>query len=253
MKKFIEKNKVLLLIVLLMLLLVTLVGLLFGINTKKANSPKEVNEKNYSFQYDPTWKIEELKEQEVKLLHKKSKGELKVTIQELEEEIQYHSVEEIFDDVFYNMQQQNKNYKLLYKEKEKITKNKLNGYKLLLESDSHQVEVLFYKQGNKIVLLSYEAPHEYFDILLDSATPILNSFCLNEQKFDVTTKINLETKKITYTEEKNLVNLLNEQKQEQIASNHYLVNYSIPNSFHTTEYNSKEGKYRLEGLPAGTS
>ena len=253
MKYFIEKNKVILLVLFLILVFAIIVGIIFLAISNKSNKINHINEKNYSFYYDNTWKTEELEQNEIKLLHKKSNSELNIKINELNDEIQYKSLDEILDNLLYNIEEQNKNYKLLNKEDVNITKNNLKGYKILFENNDNQVEICLYKQGNKVVIFIYEATYEYFDILLDSTNTIINSFSLNEQKFDVTSSIDLKTKQIEYSEQEKIVSMLQEEKQEEICDKNYLVNYSIPSNFDSTYYSSKDANFTFKDLPSGTS
>ncbi len=91
-----------------------------------------------------------------------------------------------------------------------------------------------------------------FDILLDSVNSIIYNFSIKEQVFNVTTSIKLETKEISYTEQEDISNLLNDTRKEEIASSNYLVNYSIPNNFKAIDYDTKYGSYRFENLSMGT-
>ena len=232
MKKFIEKNKILLIIFILFIIL--LGGIIF-ICVNGNTKVYEFNNKDYSFRYDSTWKISKETEGLLKLLHKKSGSELNIRINELEENLQYKSIEELFDTTLYNIQEQNKDYKLLYKENVNLTKNNLNGYKVLFENENNEVEICMYKQGSKLVLITYEADYENFDILLDSANNIIYSFSLAEQKFNVQASINLETKPITYVKEENIIKLLKNVKQVEVTNENYLVKCLIPDNFKNDE------------------
>lgn len=247
MKSFLNKYKILLLVILITITvgIVTYVIYINISNTKIKN----INKDNYSFQYDNTWKITKQEQLEIKLLHKKSDSQLDIRITELKDEMQYKTLDEIFDNLLYNIQEQNKDYKLLYKENTKITKNNINGYKLLFEADETQVAIYFYKQGNKLIAFTYEATYSYFDILLDSVNSIIYNFSVNEQDFNVVTNIELETKDINYTEQKEIQEQLKETKDDEIVAENYLVNYSIPSNFKSTGYNTKSANYKFENLP----
>ena len=213
---------------------------------RKKNIINIVNKENYSFQYDNTWKIEKQNELEIQLVHKKSNSELEIKIDELETEMQYKTIDEIFDSFLYNVQNQNENYKLIYKEKAKITNQNIDGYKILFENEEKQVAIVLYKQGDKLISFIYEAKYEYFDMLLDSVNGIIYSFKAKEQKFDVKSYINLETQEIEYTKQPEVSNILENAKDCQISSNNYLVEYSIPDNFKLTDYDSKKGIYKFD-------
>lgn len=251
MKEFLIKNKKIVLTILITLIIV-IVGILiyfiYGYFNNK-NKIHEISNNNYSFQYDSTWKIDKNNEMETSLIHKKSKSKLEIKISELEDELQYKTIDEIFDSLLYNIQKQNSNYKLIYKEQAKITNQDMDGYKILFETDENQASIYIYKQGNRLVTFTYEATYEYFDILLDSVNSIIYSFNLKEMKFDVKTYINIETKEMEYTEQADVSTLLNNTKDCEIASSNYLVQYSIPDIFKDTDYDSKYGSYRIDNLP----
>lgn len=252
MKEFIEKNKNVLLIILVIIVIIVGISIFFIIRNNIKTKIHEIDRSNYSLKYDNTWKTVKEDDNEIELLHKKSKSKLDLKINELEDGIQYKSIDEIFDSLLYNIQGQNNNYKLIYKEKTKLTKNNIDGNKILFEANDSQAAIYFIKQGNKIAVITYEATYTYFDILLDSVNSIIYNFSIKEQVFNVTTSIKLETKEISYTEQEDISNLLNDTRKEEIASSNYLVNYSIPNNFKAIDYDTKYGSYRFENLSMGT-
>lgn len=251
MKKFIEKKIIIIFIVMIIIFFIAI--LLFIILNKNKTNIYEINKNNFSLKYDNTWKIEKEEENEINFIHKKSGSKFNIKINEIDEEYQYKTLDEISDSLLYNIREQNPNYKLIQDEKTVITKNNFEAYKLLFETDNSQAEICYYKQGNRIVMFTYEATFEYFDILLDSVNSIINDFVLNEEKFDVKTSINLNTTGIKYTEQDDISNLLNNTKDYEIASSNYLVNYSIPSNFKLTELNTIYGNYNFENLQLGTS
>ena len=249
MKIFIEINKKVLITILIILIIISILGIIifFSIN-KISGRPKirDVTKDDYSVQYDNSWELIKEEDREFKLQHKKSNSMLDIQIKDLEEESQYKTVDEILDNLLYNIQEQNKDYKLIYKQSAKLTKNNMEGYKILFESETKQAEVSFYKQEDKIVVFTFEATFEYFDILIDSVNSIIYSFNVNEQKYDVVSNINLETTEITYTEQSDLDEVLEKTNEYQIASANYLVQYSIPDYFELQSYDSEEGRYKFK-------
>lgn len=251
MKKLIEK-KIIIIFIVMIIIFFTAILLLIILNKNKTKI-YEINKNNFSLKYDNTWKIEKEDENEINFIHKKSGSKFNVKINEIEEEYQYKTLDEISDSLLYNLREQNPNYKLIQDEKTQVTKNNFEAYKLLFETDNSQAEICYYKQGNSIVMFTYEAKFEYFDILLDSVNSIINDFVLNEEKFDVKTSINLNTTGINYTEQNDISNLLNNTTDYEIAGSNYLVNYSIPSNFKLTELNTIYGNYNFENLQLGTS
>ncbi len=254
MKEFLVKNKKIALSIFIILILLIVgfsIFLIFRYISEK-NPIIELNTNNYSLQYDNTWKVIKKEELEVNLIHKKSNSELNIKINELNDEDQYKTVNEIFDSLLYNIQAQNPDYKLIYNEESKITNKNMDGYKILFEADDRQATIYMYKQGNKVVIFTYEATYDYFDILLDSVNNIIYNFNLKETQFDVKTSINLETSEITYTEQSNVSNLLENTVDEKIASSNYLVEYSIPDNFKSTDYDTRYGYYDFKNAPEGS-
>ena len=251
MKKLIEK-KIIIIFIVMIIIFFTAILLLIILNKNKTKI-YEINKNNFSLKYDNTWKIEKEDENEINFIHKKSGSKFNVKINEIEEKYQYKTLDEISDSLLYNLREQNPNYKLIQDEKTQVTKNNFEAYKLLFETDNSQAEICYYKQGNSIVMFTYEAKFEYFDILLDSVNSIINDFVLNEEKFDVKTSINLNTTGINYTEQNDISNLLNNTTDYEIAGSNYLVNYSIPSNFKLTELNTIYGNYNFENLQLGTS
>ena len=246
MRKNIKKYIILILIIVLLVAIGISAYFIFNRNKQKINV---IDEENYSFEYDNTWKISKKEESEIELIHKKSKSKLSINISELEDELKYKTVEELFDNILFNIQDQNEDYNLIYKEASKITKNNIDGYKILLEGENNQSLVNVYKQGNKVVIIILDSSSENFDILLDSVNNIIYSFNLNEEKYDVLSNIDIKTEDINFTKSDEVVNTLKGTRQEQIGSHYYLVDYSIPDNFKMTSYSTIMGSYELEGLP----
>ena len=254
MKEFLVKNKKILLCIFIILILIILgvsIFLVFNV-IKQKDVISRLETDNYSLQYDNTWKIIKEEDSEVDLIHKKSKSEINIKINELQDENQYMSVDEIFESLLFNIQNQNKDYKLIYKEQVKLTKQKIDGYTILFEADSGQASIYIYKQGNRLVIIQYEALNEYFDILLDNVSNIVYNFTLKEKQFDVKSSINLKTKDINYTEQPDVSSMLKNTKQETIASSNYLVEYTIPDNFKSTKYDTESGSYNFENMKSGT-
>ena len=246
MRRNIKKYIILILIIVLLVAIGISAYFIFNRNKQKINV---IDEENYSFEYDNTWKISKKEESEIELIHKKSKSKLSINISELEDELKYKTVEELFDNILFNIQDQNEDYNLIYKEASKITKNNIDGYKILLEGENNQSLVNVYKQGNKVVIIILDSSSENFDILLDSVNNIIYSFNLNEEKYDVLSNIDIKTEDINFTKSDEVVNTLKGTRQEQIGSHYYLVDYSIPDNFKMTSYSTIMGSYELEGLP----
>ena len=98
------------------------------------------------------------------------------------------------------------------------------------------------------MLLTYEANHEYFDILLDSVENIIYNFDINEQKYLINNSVKVDTEKITFGENKELVKSLKKNKSYDLAYKNYYAELSIPSNFVLTTFDSSKGSYRFKGL-----
>ena len=246
MKNFLKRKIVLIILLLIVITLIISIVIIKNNNFKRIDKC-EFNDENYSLNYDSTWNITEKNENNVELIHNKSGSYVKALIVELSDEIKYKKLDEIFDSFLYNIKEQNKDFNLLNKEIVNDFKNNLDAYKILMENTNNQEIVYIYKQGNRCVILSYEAENEYFDILLDSANSIINSFELKEKKYDIITDINLQTQKIDYTSSDEVNSLLKDTKDETISDLGFSVTYRIPSNFIYTDFKN----YNFQNLKSG--
>ena len=212
---------------------------------EKNNIMKEINEKKYSLKYDNTWKIKEKEESHITLKHN-SGSEITFEINKLENDYKYLAIEDFIDDLMYSIQLQNENYKLLSSQDYKLTNNQISSYKLLYENGNNQIMVVLYKLNDELVMISYEASKDYFDILLDSVNSMINKFNINEEQFDLQSQLKLEMSNINYLTNDDLDNKLTEIKTYEIANNNYQIEYSIPSIFVQNELNSKMGMFNYK-------
>ena len=172
---------------------------------------KEFKNENYIVKYDNSWKINSKKDKLFVLEHDKG-SKLSIEIITLQEEYKFSNVDAIIDKLIYDIELQNKDFKLLYKEHDTITKNK------------------------------------YFDILLDSVQNIIYEFDTVEEKFDLTHNLNIETEPIKYGESEKVISLLDKTTEYEVASNNYHVKYSVPDNFKLTNINSQYIYLKFEDL-----
>ena len=239
----IKKTNILFTLVIILVIIIVVVAIFLDVNKPKI---KNIEEDNYFFQYDNTWKIVKKDKSEIELHHKKSNSIFNIKINDLGEVNQYKTIDEILDNLIYNIQEQNNEYKLIYKQETKLTKNEIDGYIILFEDETTQVEISLYKQGNKIILFKYEALFEYFDILKDSVNNIIYNFSIKEKEYNVVSDINLNTTEVTFSEQTDLDGLISKTDEYQISNANYMVQYVIPNNFELQEYNSKQGMYKFK-------
>lgn len=240
-------------IAILSCLVISIVGLLILFVVLKLFNPTDIKEyKNdkYAFRYDTSWKIKEKKPESIKLVHNKD-SEINIQIVSLEEEYKYSTSDDILDELLFNLEKQNSTYKLLSKEKDLVTKNKYDGYKLLYENDESQVLVIMGKKADKVLLVTYETTNEYFDILLDSVQNIIYDFQILDNSFNLTYKLDVETNDINWSINEQIKDTSNVVSYE-LANKNYLVNYSVPKSFELSSFNSTIGYFNYRGLNEGT-
>jgi len=252
MKK--EKNKINQIIIFLIpAILIILIGTILIVSILNKNKDIKINNietENYLLKYDETWKIEGYDSNKALLKHAEN-AQIKIELSDIEEKNKYSELNEIIDEIIYNTNKNNTDYKLVKQEEKNITKNEYDGYRLLYENNENSVIINIFKAGEKLVTITYEAESKYFDILLDSANTIVYNFELKEQTLDLLNEINIETKNIEYKEESIVDELLKETKEYEITSNNYCVKYSIPISFEESGINSSLGIYHINGLKEG--
>lgn len=245
---FIKKYK---LTILIALVIVSIGLVAMFLILKKDLSIKTFKNENYSFVYDSTWKINSENENYIILEHSKG-SKLKIEVVSLQEEYKYSTIDEILDDILYNIEEQNQNYKLLYKEQNFITKNKYDGYVMLYETKGSQAMVNVFKKSDKLIMFTYEAENNYFDILLDSVQNIIYNFDALEETFDLNYNLKIETTEINYNNSENVEALLNKTAEYEIATNNYYVKYSLPEQFKLSNINSTINRFNFEGLQEGS-
>jgi len=249
--KYIKKYKLAILITLAFFIVGIIVLLLFINLNKSKIEIKKYKTSSYSFEYDTTWKISNEKENIVSLKHK-NKSELEIETVYLEDEYKYLEIDTMFDEIVYDISLQNKEFELVSTQNGQVTKNQYDGYKLLYESKDTGVMVTVAKVADKLILFTYKADHKYFDILLDSVQSIIYSFSIAEDSFELSYKINIDTSKIKWDENELVANNLGENIEYEYASNHYLVNVSIPSNFKRTDFDSTRLYMSYQGLEEGT-
>lgn len=231
---------------------ITLGIVLFGIlclilfNIFKSNSNFiDVNEKNYNLKYDNSWKVKEKNDNYINLSHKSSKSTLKIEIISLDKEYKYTDIDDLIDEIIYNIGEQNKTYKLISKKKDVFTKYEFKGYKLLYETDTNQVMIMTFKKSDKLIMASFEAENKYFDMLLDSVQNIIYNFNTVDETFELKNSIKTDISEINYSESEDLDKILTDTKEYEIGSNNYKVIYEIPSLFELSSFNTTTNYFNL--------
>ncbi len=240
---FIKKYKFAIITAMVILIVGSIIFCFLNINNKKATL-KELDESNYYFCYDSTWKIDK-KENDSIILKHNSGSKVTIQISTLTDEYRYATMDELIDELLYNLEQQNPDYKLLSKKQDKITKYEFDGYKLLYENNKEQVMINVYKKSDQLVIIRYEAENDYFDILLDSVHSIIYNLNIKDENFDLKNNLQLDIADAKYSKSEEVDNAITTNTTYEIASNHYYVEYSIPSSFKLRKLDSSNGKFEL--------
>ncbi len=162
-----KNNTVLFTSILVMVLILILVYVLIN---NKNNSIKEFSNDYYKFKYDTTWNVKD-NNKEVILTHKKTKGKINISYKELDTYLIDVELKDMISDVIYEVEKQNKDYKLL----NKLYNEKYNRYELLYEGDNKQCLIYIIKQDNMLVFIYYNNLSKYFDITLDGFDTVSNT------------------------------------------------------------------------------
>ena len=229
-------------IIFIMSIFIIILSLVVFIFYKKTTKIKTFDNDSYKFIYDDNWKITSSDKEKIILKNKKD-GTLKINIITLDKENRYLSIEELIDNVIYDIENQNKEYKLISKKDSKVTEKKFNGYKYLYENNNSEVMMVVTKYSDKVLIFTFEATNKNFDILLDSVENIIYHFAFKSDKYTLSNQISIDTNKITYSDNTDLNKKIDKLDTYKIANNHCLVNYSIPNILENTDLATDSGYY----------
>lgn len=244
-KNILKKYKLSIIIALIIIVLgMTILTIISGL---KSNKLKEYENNYYKIIYDRTWSLKEKKEDKISLKNKYN-AQIEINIIEISDEKKYSPIEDLIDEITYNLENQNSSYKLLSKKESTLTQYDYKGYKLLYENGENQAMSAIYKKSEKIIMINYEAPNKYFDILLDSAENIIYYFDTKEDTYELSYKINAETTDYKYPESEELDKVLTNDKTYEIADNNYYVKYSIPSCFALSDIKTTYHHFNLEGI-----
>ncbi len=242
--EFIRKYEIAIITALIILIIGGII-LLFFLPKNKDTTLKKIDESSYYLSYDSTWKIDKKEKDKVILKHN-SGSKIIIQLTTLTDEYSYATMDELIDELIYNIQKQNPNYKLLSKKQDKVTKYEFDGYKILYENGEEQVMVNVYKKSDKLVVIRYEALNDYFDILLDSVQSIIYNLNVKDENFDLKNNLELDISEIEYSKSDEVDNSINKSKTYEIAKNNYYVEYSIPENFKLKSLDSSSNGFDLE-------
>lgn len=231
----------------LSIIFIGVIGIIL-LNTFSSKTNLKTYENNYYLlEYDKSWNLKEKKDNYLVFNHGKE-AKLNIEIIELEDESKYASIDDLIDEIVYNIETQNPNYNLISKKETTLSKYEFNGYKLLYENDNSQVMISIYKKSDKLIMFNYESDNECFDILLDSVHNIIYNFDTKETIYDLSNKISINTSDVSYSVDEELDKTFEKTELHEIATNNYYVKYSVPSSFEISDFDSTRNYYNYRGL-----
>lgn len=201
----------------------------------------------FSVNYDSTWKIKSKKDGLLELVHRKSKSTLVIEETTLQDEYQYSVIDDLIDELSYSISSQNKDYKLLSKDKATVGKDNSDGYKLLYEDDKSQILVVITKKGEKLRLFTYSAKYEYFDMVLDSAYNIIDSYESSEGKTG-TEAVKVSTSELSWGTNENLKKVASKVKSEEIANYNFKVKFEVPEEVAKSSLSTTSLSFSYDGV-----
>lgn len=250
LKKFYKKNKLIINTAAIVFIVGAIILTTFLVIANN-NKLKEYSTDTYTIKYDKSWKIKNKTQNTIELKHK-SKSKINIEIVTLKEENKYLESEDLIEELLYSIGIENKEYKLLQKQESNITRYNYNGYKILYEKEDNQVLVVLAKKADKVLLFTYEAKNDYFDIVYDSVQSILYNFKIKDKTYEISKSVDIKTEEIKWSENEKLLKKVKKNKDYVIANNNYEIVVSAPSNFKIKTFESTYGTYEFSGLDKGT-
>ena len=169
-----KKRKKLLQNLSMIFILAIIIIILWIVFVKNTAYMRSYNSDYMSFNYDSTWTLSKDNNNYIGLTHKTNSLISIVTYSLTSKNINL-GIESLADEVKFDIVKQNTSYKLLKEEKNYITENRYDCYKMLYEDDTSQTQVIVIKNNNNLYVINYTSPNNTFDIVLDSFQTILSS------------------------------------------------------------------------------
>lgn len=202
-------------------------------------SIKNISVESFSLEYDSSWKEVISKDNRISLRH----GDAYIDVS-LNNIIDFDSsFDTLVDNFIYNVQSENKNYKLISRKSDRVTNFMVKGEKILFEDRKNQILYVLFQTGDNLVSFKYQSKSEVFDILLDSFYNVVDNFKLNNNTKLSDEDIKLDLSEVKFYENKELENMINGTNEFVIASNNYEVKYTLPDIFSARNFDSSIGFY----------
>lgn len=231
MKKIDDKKLIIISSIILVIAIISVTCvLIFNNKTEKELS---FNSTFINLKYSNSWNIE-TKEENLVSLTNNLDGKLSYMIKDVPTEYRTLDLVNLLDKIYNDIQDQNKDYKELAREKAIISQNNYEAYQILYENQDSKRQALMYvgKYNEKLFIIYFDSPTQYFDILIDSVEHTVYNFKINDPdpRYNITVN-KIETGNLDYDNNSKLNCNLNELNDYQIKNNNYVTKYKIPSCF----------------------
>jgi hypothetical protein len=243
MKEILVKYKIAIFIILITFI-IAVIGIVIYLFKDNKIKIKEYKNEIYKVKYDSTWSIKSKANDNLVLSYNKDIS-LEFNIINLEKDYLYMSIEEVLEQLEYSIKEQNKNYGLIGRQEILVTKSGYLGYQLLYEDKDNEVMVIVAKKGEQLLVVTYEAPYDNFDILLDSVKEIIYNFELFDVEYEIENKIEgIEFEELSLKSDSKIK--ANTTFNYSFSKSNYLVELEIPNIFVSSAFYSNWAYFREE-------
>lgn len=141
---------------------------------KDINGLQTYETKQLSFKYNKSW-VPSGDKNKIILEHKTG-SVIKMETMTIAKEDRLINASTLLKQIKEDILKNNSTYHLIM-EKDKVeSKYHYNGQTILLEDADKQILITFILEAGQLNMITYEASHQYFDILLDSARAIIYEF-----------------------------------------------------------------------------
>lgn len=229
----------------IIVIVVGIIALVLILVLNNKSSIKELETDKYKVVYDKTWKIKQKEDSKIVLGHSDG-GKIEINIVPVEEDYVYYSINELIDEISYNIETQNEDYKLILKRETSVGIDEYLGYEMLFENGDEQVLVTSYKKGDKLAVITYEANNDLFDILLDSVQNIIYNFEIKDEKIDLNAELNIPNDEIIFDTDEEFDQLLGERREYEIADSNVHATFEIPSIFEIEDFDSQNSWFEYD-------
>lgn len=210
------------------------------------NNINEIKNSDYEIKYNSEWKKSNVKD--TGFILKNNKAQIKLDIFKIDEKDKYKEFDELHDDIIYNINNENREYTLLSEEKKEFTKNNYEGYQLLYETQETNVLLILFKDFEKIYLITYEAPIDEFDSLLESARNVIYSLTITSNNYESKLENKLDLSDLKLNKYDEIDKIIEKTEEHIIASKNYRVTFKVPSNFGKYDLNSQYYYSTFKGL-----